>query len=151
MSDRKMNTKIRSLKSLPTLFDTYLNHIPVKFGQIRGQNCTEFGASWQKTGFFILFWHHFRRCFCTWNNSTVNLKTTIFQRSKNGCPTRATRLKVALTLTWPRRGSMGPNIRFSHISLYCIKIFDRYFFVIVTLIDTLLLTQKKNQIDPVVF
>ena len=46
------NAKIGSLESLPTLFDTSLYHMLVKFEQNRMSKYTKFGAFWQKTVVF---------------------------------------------------------------------------------------------------
>ena len=106
------NADIRSLKSLHTLFDKYLNHILVKFEQNRiVQTTRNFELFDKKPGFLKPFltklWRHFGRRFCSWNNCLMlnywfPVLTTIFQCSENyGSPTRVTRLKVAPNMADP--------------------------------------------------
>ena len=73
------NTDIRSLKSLHTFLKKCLYHVLVKFKQNRMVQTTQnvdvefsfFFFFFFKLGFFITIltksWHHFGRCFCSWN------------------------------------------------------------------------------------
>ena len=51
----------------------------------------------------------------------------------------------------PKEGSMGPHQRFLHNSQLWRQSSWVVYYAIVSLMDALLLTQSKNQIDPVVF
>ena len=58
---------------------------------------------------------------------------------------------VSINTSVTKGGPRDSKSVFRIFHYYRVKIFDRYFFVIVTLMDMLLLTQKKILIDPDVF
>ena len=70
--------------AIHTLFDQYLDHMLVKFEQIRMVRTIQNVGLFDKNGkpFLTKYWRHFERRFCDWNNclmlSYINLKTIIF-------------------------------------------------------------------------
>ena len=70
--------------AIHTLFDKYLDHMLVKFEQIRMVRTIQNLELFDKNGkpFLWKCWRHFERRFCDWNNclmlSYIDLKTIIF-------------------------------------------------------------------------
>ena len=70
--------------AIHTLFDKYLDHMLVKFEQIRMVRTIQNFELFDKNGkpFLTKCWRHFERRFCDWNNclmlSYIDLKTIIF-------------------------------------------------------------------------
>ena len=98
---------IKSLKSLHTSFDKYLDHMLVKFEQNCMGRTIQNLEFLQKNGkaFLTKCWRHFGKRSRDWNNClmlNIDLKPIIFQCSKNdGSSTHVTRLQVALNMADP--------------------------------------------------